>query len=215
MTELHPASPLWLYFVLVFGIIVLPGMDMAFVMASALVDGRRAGLAAVAGMVAGGMVHMLMGALGVGLLLLALPQLATALLLAGAAYVGWMGWSLFSGADALGAVGSGPSRPLWEIAGRALLTCLMNPKAYIFTLAVFPQFLRAEQGALAAQSLAMGAITALTQAGVYGAVALGAAGLAGWLRANGRAQIGLGRGVGLLLMATAAWTTFQGLRTLA
>jgi hypothetical protein len=55
------------FFVMVFGIIVLPGMDMAFVMASALVGGRKAGWAAVAGIVAGGMVHTLMGFVGVGL----------------------------------------------------------------------------------------------------------------------------------------------------
>ena len=46
-------EPVWLYAVLVFGIIVLPGMDMAFVLSSALAAGRRAGFAAVAGLMAG------------------------------------------------------------------------------------------------------------------------------------------------------------------
>ena len=39
----------WLYAVLVFGIIVLQGMDMAFVLASTLVDSRRSGAVAMAG----------------------------------------------------------------------------------------------------------------------------------------------------------------------
>nr|WP_255413720.1 LysE family transporter [Rhodoferax sp. TS-BS-61-7] len=85
---------LWLYAVLVAGIVVLPGMDMAFVLASTLVDGRRSGAAAVAGIVLGGMVHVAMGALGVGLLLQHFPLAFNALLLAGSLYVAWMGYGL-------------------------------------------------------------------------------------------------------------------------
>ena len=36
-------DPLWLFALFVFGIIVVPGMDMAYVLSSSLVDGRRAG----------------------------------------------------------------------------------------------------------------------------------------------------------------------------
>ena len=82
----HPSS-LWLYFVLVAGIIALPGMDMAFVLASALAGGRRAGMAAVGGIVAGGWLHVLLGALGIGLLLQAAPGLFQVLLVAGVLYL--------------------------------------------------------------------------------------------------------------------------------
>ena len=58
---------LWLYFLMVFGVIALPGMDMAFVLASALSGGRRAGAFAVAGIVFGGLCHTAAGALGIGL----------------------------------------------------------------------------------------------------------------------------------------------------
>lgn len=210
MSEL--TSPLWLYFVLVAGIVVLPGMDMAFVMASALTDGRRAGLAAVAGLVVGGAIHVLMGALGVGLLLIAAPRWFNALLLAGALYIAWIGASLWRGAAALGEVGGAPSRPLAAVFGRAITTCLLNPKAYVFTLSVFPQFLRPEQGSVVAQSLALGAITASTQATVYGAVALGAARARDVLRSSARSQVMVGRAVGAVLVATAAWALWQGWR---
>src|SRR5437868_5874662 len=100
MFDLSHTSHFWLYFVLVAGIIALPGMDMAFVMASSLVDGRRAGAAAVAGIVAGGVIHVAMASLGVGLLLMSAPRLFNILLLAGSLYVAWMGWSLVRGASA-------------------------------------------------------------------------------------------------------------------
>ncbi|HET7865774.1 MAG TPA: LysE family transporter [Burkholderiaceae bacterium] len=120
MFELTQTSQFWLYFLLVAGIVVLPGMDMAFVMASALVDGRRAGAAAVAGIVAGGLIHVAMGTLGVGLVLLSAPRLFNGLLLAGSLYMTWMGVSLLRGASALGSVREEASRPLRATWGRAL-----------------------------------------------------------------------------------------------
>jgi threonine/homoserine/homoserine lactone efflux protein len=209
---LNEGSHLWLYFVLVFGIIVLPGMDMAFVMASSLVDGRRAGFAAVAGIVTGGAIHILMSAIGIGLILKTMPQLFNAMLIAGALYIAWIGWSLLRGASALGEVKTEASRAMMSTFGLAVLTCLLNPKAYVFMLAVFPQFLRLEYGSLVTQSIILGAITSSTQFAVYGAIALLAAETATWLRDNKARQIYLGRLVGAVLIAAAIWTIWQGWR---
>ena len=210
MTPISPASPLWLYFLLVAGIIALPGMDMAFVLASALTGGRRAGLAAVSGLVAGGWIHVALGALGIGLLLQAAPGLFGALLVAGAAYVAWIGWSLLRGGVALGEQ-SAPARPARATFGRAIATCLLNPKAYLFTLAVFPQFLRAGAGPVASQVMAMAAITSCTQLAIYGSLALAAGRARQWLRGNPGTQRALGRGVGAVLVLAAAWTAAHGL----
>ena len=54
------------------------------------------------------------------------------------------------------------------------------------------------------------AITASTQAAVYGAIALGAAGARRWLGENGSAQVRLGRAVGLLLIGVAVWAAWEG-----
>ncbi len=211
MQSLAHASPLWLYFLLVAGIIALPGMDMAFVLASALAGGRRSGLAAVGGMVTGGWCHMLFGALGIGLLLQAAPGLVDALLLAGAAYVAWIGWTLIAGGAAPLAQADGPRRPALATWGRAMATCLLNPKAYLFTLAVFPQFLRADGPPLAAQAGALAAITSATQVAIYGGLVLAASHARGWLRDSPAAQRRAGQGVGWLLVLAAAWTALHGL----
>lgn len=200
---------LWLFAFFVFGIIVVPGMDMAFVLSSALADGRRAGLAAVSGIVAGGMVHVAMGALGVGLLLQLFPAAFNAVLVAGALYVAWMGWSLWRHPATLAGVQEQVSLPLRRTFARAVATCLLNPKAYVFMVAVFPQFIHPERGGIGVQALVLGIIIAVTQALVYGAVALGATGLrAGLARSAGR-QMLLARAVALLLMGTAAWTLWH------
>lgn len=202
-------SQLWLFFVLVFGIIVLPGMDMAFVLGSTLVDGLKGGVAALAGIVVGGVAHTAMAALGVGLALQAVPQLLTVMLVAGALYLGWIGWSLLRGASALGEVRDQASRTWGATFRRGLLTCLLNPKAYLFMIAVYPQFARPEHGSMAVQAVAMGALIALTQVGVYGAVALGAVRVKAWLRGSGRAQVLAGQSVGLVLLLGAAWSLVQ------
>ena len=203
---------LWLFALFVFGIVVVPGMDMAFVLSSALVDGRRAGLAAVAGLVAGGAVHVAMGALGVGVLFTLFPLLFHTVLVAGALYVAWMGVSLWRSPATLADVGEVPSRPPHRTFLRAIATCLLNPKAYVFMVAVFPQFMRPGESSLLAQGLALGAIVAVTQALVYGAVALGAAQVRTGLRDSVRAQRLVARSVAVLLVATAVWALWQGLR---
>ena len=68
---------IWIFFVLLLGIIMVPGMDMLFVLTNALTGGRRAGLSATFGIMAGGVVHTLFGAIGVGVLMKLAPQLFT------------------------------------------------------------------------------------------------------------------------------------------
>jgi threonine/homoserine/homoserine lactone efflux protein len=201
---------LWVFFAMVFGIIVLPGLDMAYVLASSLVGGRKAGAAALLGIVVGGMVHTLMGVIGVGVVIGATPKLFNVMLLAGAAYIAWIGVSLLRGASALGEVQTGPPRTLMAVFAKGAATCLVNPKAYAFMLAVFPQFLKPEYGPISTQALLLGGIIALTQILIYGSVALGAAQIRLWLRGNAAAQVRAGQLVGLLLIAGAVWTGWQG-----
>jgi threonine/homoserine/homoserine lactone efflux protein len=203
-------EPLWLFALLVAGIIALPGMDMAIVLSSALVDGRRGGAAAVAGIVAGGLAHVALGMLGIGLLLQLAPKAFNTLLLAGAAYVAWMGVGLWREPGALVAVPAASTRPAHRTFWRALATCLLNPKAYVFMVAVFPQFLRPDGGPLALQALVLWAVIAAHQLAIYGAVALGAQRLRAWLAASTGQQQRLARIVAGLLLATAAWTAWQG-----
>lgn len=205
---------LWLFFLMVLGIIVLPGMDMAFVMASSLTGGRRAGLYAVGGIVAGGMCHVVAGALGLSLLLQLVPGMVHVMLLAGSAYIVWIGWSLTRSTSVFGALPAITAPSHWRTFRQAALTCLLNPKAYLFMLAIFPQFLRLEYGSLWIQAVALGLIIAVTQTGVYGSLALAAGGARQWLADRPAASTALARAVGATLMLGAAFTAWQGWRQL-
>jgi threonine/homoserine/homoserine lactone efflux protein len=200
---------LWLYFVVVFGIIILPGLDMAFVMGSSLLGGRRAGMAAVGGIVAGGFVHLCMGALGVAVVLRVWPPLFQLMLLAGAAYIAWMGYALLRSDSVFHPAPGAEALADAVIFRRAMTTSLLNPKAYLFMLAIFPQFLRPGQGPLWMQSGVLGGITALTQTAVYGALAYAASGASGWFATHPAASRTAARIMGVLLILTAALSASQ------
>lgn len=203
---------LWLFFVLVFGVVLLPGLDMTYVFASALVGGRQAGLVATAGIVAGGVCHVVVGALGILTVLRLFPAAFNAVLLAGALYIAWIGVSLLRSDEVL-------AEPRVHLVGsrlaifrQGMFTCLLNPKAYLFTLAIFPQFLKPEYGALWLQAVVLWVIIAVTQAAVYGGVALAGDRLRAWLSMRPSASALLARGVGGLLLACALYTAYEGWR---
>lgn len=207
------AAQLWLFFVVVFGVIALPGLDMAFVFGSALSGGRARGLAAVGGIVAGGACHVLMTALGISVLIRLVPGVFDALLLAGALYIAWIGISLLRSAVALRVpTARHAAVPLGATFRQGLFTCLLNPKAYLFMLAIFPQFLRPADGLLWLQALVLWAIVALTQCGVYGTLALLAGRVRGWLQRRPAGGALATRCVGGLLIAVAVLTGVEALR---
>jgi threonine/homoserine/homoserine lactone efflux protein len=205
---------LWLFFVLVFSVVLLPGLDMAFVLASSLVGGRRSGLAATAGIVAAGVLHVTMGALGIVAVLRLVPAAFNAVLLAGAAYIAWIGIGLLKSRAGFGELPSQRVRSRAATFRQGMVTNLLNPKAYLFMLAIFPQFLRPEYGGIAAQAVVLWLIIALTQVGIYGGMALAGDRVRGWLAERPSANAWLARGVGALLLAMAAWTAWEGWRAI-
>lgn len=205
---------LWLFFALVFGIIVLPGLDMAFVLGSTLAGGRTRGFAAVAGIIAGGVCHVVMTALGISVLIKLIPGAFNALLLAGALYIAWIGISLMRSESSFGLQPDTRQRSRTATFRQGMLTSLLNPKAYLFMLAIFPQFLRPDYGLIWLQALVMWLIIALNQLCVYGGVTLMADRARQWLHGKPAAGMMATRCVGALLVAAAMFTGFEGWRGL-
>lgn len=209
---MEQTAHLSLFFVMVLGIVVLPGLDMAFVMASALVGGRRSGLAATAGIIAGGFCHVALGALGIMAVLEIFPAAFNLVLLAGAAYVAYIGWSLLR-SQGLGSPEQEPiARSQAATFRLGMVTNLLNPKAYLFMLAVFPQFIKKEYGPLWSQAIVLGLIIAACQAAIYGGMALGGDRVKAWLSTRPGAELNLARGVGAVLMLVSLVTAAEGWR---
>lgn len=202
-------ASLWLYFILLVGIIVVPGMDMMFVLANALTGGRPAGAAATAGIVLGGMVHTLFGTVFVAALAQLLPAIAQTMIVAGSFYMFWIGLTLARSRIEVDAVDAAPAGMPLQILAQGVVVCLLNPKAWMFVLSVYPQFMRPENGPLWVQALVMGAMTAIVQTTVYGGLALIALGGRDALVRNPRTTTRIGRAAGILLMALAVYALLR------
>lgn len=191
------------------GIIAVPGMDMFFVIANALTGGRAGGLAATAGVMLGGVFHTVFAATCVGILTALPGGVFTTMLLAGACYMAWIGRTLARSSITVASLGTSGAASLRTAFGQGFITCVLNPKAYMFTLAVYPQFMLARFGPVWVQALAMGLITIVVQGGIYGGLGLAAAKSRDFLTGYPAVTIWIGRAAGALFIAVAVFTVVR------
>jgi threonine/homoserine/homoserine lactone efflux protein len=135
-------------------IALTPGADTALVVRNALVQGASSARRTALGSSAGLMVWAAASACGVAALLNASAEVYTALKLAGAAYLLWLGIRAIRHAGAYEPPGRGRGGSPFR---QGLLSNLLNPKAGVFFTALLPQFVSPQDPALAV-SLLMGAI---------------------------------------------------------
>lgn len=156
---------------------------------------------------------MIIGATGFSAVLTLVPWANTSMLIAGAGYIAWLGIGLLRASDLGGlALSQGNTNIMQSFSG-ALATCMLNPKAYVFMLAIFPQFIRADGGSIWLQTSLLSLITAATQIVIYGSVAVAASKTQQALINKTRANVILAKGIGALLVMAAGLTLYGGLRT--
>ena len=144
-------------------IVVLPGPDMALVLQNGLARGRRAAVETALGVNAGLLVWAVAAALGIAALLHASAPAFTALKLAGAAYLVWLGLRAL-GEAWRGAAGESPERAVRRRTAspfrQGLLSNLLNPKIALVFTTLIPQFVD-PAGPAVAQTLLLAAILIL------------------------------------------------------
>jgi threonine/homoserine/homoserine lactone efflux protein len=118
-------------------IIATPGADVLLALATTLANGRRAGLAAVAGMSTGYLAHAVVAAVGLAVVLAHSRDALVVIELCGAGYLAWAGLAqLRRRHDPSPTV-----QALREPFRRGLITSVLNPKGALFFVAFLPQFL--------------------------------------------------------------------------
>jgi threonine/homoserine/homoserine lactone efflux protein len=154
------ATGLSLFLLAAVMIAVVPGPGIFYVAARTLSGGRRTGLASALGTAAGGLVHVVAGALGVSAIILASAELFAALKLIGAFYLVWLGIRTFRDAGKLPAEHIAP--PAHDRAFRdGVLVEAFNPKTAAFFLAFIPQFIDPAAGFPAFQFIALGLVSVM------------------------------------------------------
>ena len=184
-----------------------PGPDMLYVTTRSLAQGRTAGVVSGLAIGAGSVVHLAATVMGLAAVLMYSSAAFTAIKLAGAAYL------IFLGVKALVKPSpperGGPPEPqsLSRIFRQGMLVNMLNPKVALFFLAFLPQFADPASGRFSLQILFLGSafITTGTLVNCLVGLTMGSAGgyMRRWpagrfrSRLSGFVYIALGLGVAL------------------
>lgn len=194
-------------------LIMMPGPDQALITRNALVGGRAAGLLTMLGGVLGLTVHAGAAALGLSALLVASASAFTALKIAGAVYLVWLGVQMLRSAARSRREGEADQqlatpRRSSAYLGQGFLSNALNPKVALFFVTFLPQFLSADSSSPAAEALLLSAVFAVLYLAWFGLYVAAVDRLGRWLRRpQVKSRIEQVTGVVLLSVAVRLATT--------
>ncbi|MCE8018256.1 LysE family translocator [Halomonas sp. MCCC 1A17488] len=144
----------WPFLIAITLLSMSPGVDTLLVIRNTARGGVRDGVLTSLAICCGLFVHATISALGISLILLQSAWAFSALKLAGAAYLIWLGINGLMAAWRgrglpLGAVqGERQPVPVWRPLREGLLSNVLNPKTVVFYMAFLPQFIAPSDPAL-------------------------------------------------------------------
>lgn len=194
-------------------IVLLPGPNSLYVMSVASRWGVAAGYRGAMGVFAGDAVLMVLSVMGAASLLQTTPALFMAVKYAGAGYLAWMGLGLLraglAGWQRCGAWAAAPkatpptpaSAPSTHRPFRtAFAISLMNPKAILFFVSFFIQFVHPGYEHPALSFLLLGLVVQVCSAAYLSVLIFAGARLAAQFRRHQRASATATAGVGMLFV---------------
>jgi threonine/homoserine/homoserine lactone efflux protein len=208
MSNLLPPWPLFSAFLIASLILaVTPGPGVFYIVARSLAQGRRAGLASVAGVALGNLANALLAAWGLAALFALSAMAFLGVKLGGALYLVYLGIRALRGSSAElphGVTAAGG-------AGRAFrdgaMVALLNPKTMVFYAAFLPQFMTATAPATL-QAMTLGTLFVAIALVTDTAYALAAASVLPLLAGSGRLRAWARRLPGGLLICLGLMAAF-------
>jgi leucine efflux protein len=148
----YGVTDIWTYLIGAIGIILLPGPNSLYVLSVATARGVKAGYQGAFGVFLGDAILLSLTALGAASLLRTYPALFMVVKYVGAAYLTWVGVNLLRNAylkwRSRAPVDLNPDAAVAQMVTnlqqpfqRALVISLLNPKAILFLLSFFVQFI--------------------------------------------------------------------------
>jgi threonine/homoserine/homoserine lactone efflux protein len=206
---MSPVDPILLGFIVAVVLIELtPGPNMTYLAILAASRGSGAALFAVAGVAAGLLIVGTLSAFGVAALVAQSTALWQFLRWAGVFYLLWLAWEAWQGADGEpGLDGSFADAPR-TLFLRGVLTNLLNPKAFVFYIAVLPRFLVPGDARPLHRTLMLTLIYVAIATAIHAAIVL-AAGEVQRLFEKGAAVRRLRKSLAILLAVVAVWLAWE------
>lgn len=197
-------TPLFPAFLLTALLIELtPGPNMAWLALTSAGEGRRVGLAAVAGIALGLAVLAAVSAFGLAELARTSPVVFNLLRYAGVAYLLWLAWQAWSGE---GEVSPGTAKDAAQLSAwfrHGFLLNLLNPKAAVFFVAVLPAYI-ATDAPVMPQTLVLSASYIAVATAIHVIIVMLAGQVHDWLSSGTRQRM-VRRCFAVLLAVVAIW----------
>ncbi|MFC5184159.1 LysE family translocator [Actinomadura harenae] len=157
--------------VVAFGMVLLPGPNMMYLVSRTITQGRRAGYVSLGGVAAGFAVYAAAATAGLTAVFAVVPALYTAIRLAGVGYLLWLAWqAVRPGGTTPFTPRELPADPPRRLFAMGLVTNLLNPKIAILYVSLLPQFTDPSRGHVWLQSLVLALVqiaVALTVNGIW------------------------------------------------
>jgi len=137
-------------------LVLIPGPNLIYIVTRSVEAGRRAGLASVAGVETGTMIHVAAAAFGLSALIASSAVAFEVVKYAGVAYL------VYLGVRALRSGGTPDAQPapagMRRTVAEGVLVNVLNPKVSLFFLAFLPQFVDPANGSAITQILVLGLV---------------------------------------------------------
>jgi threonine/homoserine/homoserine lactone efflux protein len=150
------STSMWLFGLAALMLLAIPGPAVLYVVFQSAEQGRRVGLASVAGVHLGTLLHVAAACAGLSALIVASSVAFSAVKFAGAAYLVYLGIRKLFERDATRLARQ--REPLRRAFVRGAIVNALNPKTALFFLAFLPQFVVPDRGGVWSQALVLGLI---------------------------------------------------------
>ena len=152
---------------------ISPGPDNIYVLMQSIANGKKFGLATVAGLISGCLVHTTLLAFGVSALIKANDNIFFIIKLFGASYLLYLAYQVFRSDPSVKLTeGSVPKKNLSQLYRQGFIMNVLNPKVTIFFLAFFPGFLFSQTLSTVIQFYVLGLLFMFVSAIIFSAIAI-------------------------------------------
>lgn len=153
-----PVQELLLFALAALVLVLSPGPNMIYLISRTVIQGRKAGVISLFGVICGFLFHILMVSFGLTAVLFAVPFAYTLLKTAGVFYLLYLAYQAIkpNSKSVFENVGQLSYDQPSKLFSTGFLTNVLNPKVAVFYLSFFPQFIKPGYGSVLIQSFELG-----------------------------------------------------------
>jgi threonine/homoserine/homoserine lactone efflux protein len=199
------SGTVWVFCVTALALLLIPGPAVLYVVVQGAEQGRRVGLASVAGIHLGTLVHVFAATVGLSALIVTSALAFSVVKYAGALYLIYVGVRKLLGRDDPSLEPGGQRVSYRRAFVRGAIVNVLNPKTALFFLALLPQFVDPDRGGVWSQALVLGLLFVALGLVTDSTYALAAGTVGGFLR---RRRRGMRYGSGLVFVGLGAAAAF-------